>query len=239
MSTFSIFSVAEILQRLGEKQYTGCLHVFREHYSGNLYTNNGRIVAADFTGQEGHEAVDALLECTDFQVVWMPGRTPTSGNLDIVIKTRLSQRADETGRKAPVSREVDRAKLKTISLPDVVQGLPKDAKNFKSPFYLLSVDENKPIVLEKDGVVVGRDPSSDIWIDHPSISWRHCAIHLTPRGLHVMGLHSRNGVFVNKKRLEGEGVAMVGDIFTIGSISFQVRRSLEKEGIFKSLLSRK
>lgn len=50
-------------------------------------------------------------------------------------------------------------------------------------------------------VIIGRDPSSQIVIDHPSVSSRHARIKLDGQALYLADLGSTNGTFVNDDKI--------------------------------------
>ena len=49
--------------------------------------------------------------------------------------------------------------------------------------------------------VIGRSTNSDIIIEDPTVSRRHALIIETPRGVALRDLHSRNGTYVNDRRI--------------------------------------
>jgi serine protease Do len=56
-----------------------------------------------------------------------------------------------------------------------------------------------------DRLVVGRDPGSDMVLDDPEVSRQHALLERRPGGrLALRDLGSRNGTYVNGRRLEGE-----------------------------------
>ncbi|HEX8441269.1 FHA domain-containing protein [Archangium sp.] len=76
----------------------------------------------------------------------------------------------------------------------------------------------------KQGVLVlGRASSSDLRLQHPSISRRHA--QLTRRGdqLSLKDLGSQNGTFVNRVRLTGEVELHAGDEVALGNALLRVR----------------
>jgi ABC-type multidrug transport system ATPase subunit/pSer/pThr/pTyr-binding forkhead associated (FHA) protein len=67
-------------------------------------------------------------------------------------------------------------------------------------------------------VLIGRDPSCTLVLDHPLVARRQALIKRQADGLRVQDLRSRNGTFLNGRRI---GVAPLreGDILQIGSYS--------------------
>ena len=76
----------------------------------------------------------------------------------------------------------------------------------------------------KQGVLVlGRASTSDLRLQHPSISRRHA--QLTRRGDHLTlkDLGSQNGTYVNRARLAGEIELRSGDELALGNALLQLR----------------
>jgi two-component system, NtrC family, response regulator GlrR len=70
-------------------------------------------------------------------------------------------------------------------------------------------------------VVVGSAPESDLAVDDPYVSRRHCQLELTTSGVVVRDLGSRNGTWVNKMRVI-EGVLPSGAGITLGQLTLTV-----------------
>jgi DNA-binding winged helix-turn-helix (wHTH) protein len=56
--------------------------------------------------------------------------------------------------------------------------------------------------LVEGGNVIGRDPDAQVYIDHPSVSRRHALITIGRSGAAIEDLGSRNGTFVEGRRIE-------------------------------------
>jgi pSer/pThr/pTyr-binding forkhead associated (FHA) protein len=68
---------------------------------------------------------------------------------------------------------------------------------------------------------VGRNPSCQLTIDSDSlISRRHATFRVTPEGVSVEDLDSRNGVIVNGARIDQEALIHPGDTILIGVQEF-------------------
>lgn len=79
----------------------------------------------------------------------------------------------------------------------------------------------------RDTLTVGRAPDNDIVIDHPQVSRYHVLIERLGTRRRLRDLKSHNGVFVNKKRIEGESWLQEGDEIHVGP----VRLRLAAEGV--------
>src|ERR1700704_2264586 len=64
---------------------------------------------------------------------------------------------------------------------------------------------------------VGRSASCQLSLDDPLVSRRHAVMMVSPDGVTVEDLESRNGVVVNGMRIEGRVHLNVGDKVMIGS----------------------
>ncbi|WP_394838320.1 FHA domain-containing protein [Pendulispora rubella] len=64
---------------------------------------------------------------------------------------------------------------------------------------------------------VGRNASCQLSLDDPLVSRRHALLRVSPTGVSVEDLQSRNGVLVNGQRIEGTVALAAGDRILIGS----------------------
>ena len=71
---------------------------------------------------------------------------------------------------------------------------------------------------------IGRAPTSDVFIDHPSVSRNHAEIQVAPEGARLLDLSSRNGTRVNGERLGAAAVLLkVGDQIAFGDVNAQLQ----------------
>ena len=70
----------------------------------------------------------------------------------------------------------------------------------------------------RERMTVGRDPACDVSDADPRLSRRHAEFRLTPQGVTVKDLESRNGVRVNGKPV-GESLLAPGDLVEIGHLT--------------------
>ena len=75
---------------------------------------------------------------------------------------------------------------------------------------------------DKNTMVIGRDPESDLQLDFPMISWRHAILTREPGGILVEDLNSRNGTFVGGIRITTKVLAKPGQEIGLGSYRFQL-----------------
>jgi pSer/pThr/pTyr-binding forkhead associated (FHA) protein len=77
----------------------------------------------------------------------------------------------------------------------------------------------KAFPLPSNVTVIGRRRNCDLRIPLDSVSRRHCQLSVENGNLKVRDLGSRNGTFLNGKRIE-EDVAYAGDFIQIGPVLF-------------------
>lgn len=74
-------------------------------------------------------------------------------------------------------------------------------------------------------VVIGRDPSSDLVLDHPTVSRRHAQVEQTAQGHDIRDLNSINGTFVNGQAVRRPQLLQVGDVVQIGPFKLAYDRT--------------
>nr|ALS90406.1 FHA domain protein [uncultured bacterium] len=81
----------------------------------------------------------------------------------------------------------------------------------------------REIALEEGETVLGRDPDATAFIDHTSVSRRHARVVIAGDRVTVEDLGSKNGTFVEGKKLEGTAPLTDGDELKLGSVSLKFR----------------
>jgi tetratricopeptide (TPR) repeat protein len=77
----------------------------------------------------------------------------------------------------------------------------------------------KELVLDRSPIRLGRSGENDVEIDHPSVSKKHCRLHLDGGTWKVLDAESRNGVRVNGEPYAAIGLRH-GDVVEIGHLRF-------------------
>jgi len=87
----------------------------------------------------------------------------------------------------------------------------------------------KPFPLSSNITVIGRRHDCDLRIPLTLVSRRHCKLSKNNQTVNIRDLDSRNGTFLNGKRVK-EGAINAGDYIGIGSLTFllQVNGKPEK-----------
>lgn len=79
----------------------------------------------------------------------------------------------------------------------------------------------KDLRVAYDEFLVGRSDDCHLRPKSDAISRKHCVIRLRDENIFVEDLGSRNGTFLNGKRLEKETEARHGDVLRVGKLEFE------------------
>jgi len=104
--------------------------------------------------------------------------------------------------------------------------------------FRLIVDD-KAVVLREGETTVGRDPASGVWIDLPSVSWRHARIFVRGRVAAIEDLGSTNGTLVRGRRITGRTPLRHGDAVSFGEAAVTFGTSTEAGARTERLPARK
>jgi DNA-binding winged helix-turn-helix (wHTH) protein len=74
-------------------------------------------------------------------------------------------------------------------------------------------------VLNSGETLLGRDPAVDVCVDHPSVSRRHARISIDSDGAILQDYGSRNGTFLNGRRVDGVAKIHHNDVIGLGPIT--------------------
>lgn len=78
------------------------------------------------------------------------------------------------------------------------------------------------IPLKKDEFTIGRSSECTLRAGSDAISRKHCVIRLGSSSIKISDLKSRNGTYVNGKRIEQETMLQSGDEVRVGPLRFEV-----------------
>ena len=93
-----------------------------------------------------------------------------------------------------------------------------------APWSLVAHGDEGSHALRKFPCQVGRQPGLDLRIPHPTVSLIHAEIRREGEFLNVCDLGSRNGTFVNGKRLTHPQTVRAGDLLQFGAVVFRVHQ---------------
>lgn len=130
---------------------------------------------------------------------------------------------EQAAAEARARKDADTAVIRLSDLPAMAEA--EDAVREVSPGMrpkLLGMGgayRGREMVLDRTPIRLGRSDENDISIDHPSISRKHCRLHLDGGTWKIMDAESRNGVRVNGEPYAAIGLRH-GDVLEIGHLKF-------------------
>ena len=74
--------------------------------------------------------------------------------------------------------------------------------------------------------IIGRDPDAALWIDHAAVSRHHAGITIAGEKVTIADKGSKNGTFLNGKRIERPHELSDGDQIRIGPQTMAFRSML-------------
>jgi two-component system cell cycle response regulator len=147
------------------------------------------------------------------------------------------------GRAAELRRHTPRCS----SLPHAANALPtpSDLRTGAAPdrparscLVLLELQGSRPgAVFQLNGkrTTIGRRGSADVMLDDPTVSWEHARLTIEPDGVDIEDLGSRNGTFINDRRVQGRARLHDGDYLRLGGgntiVKFSMMDELERRAL--------
>jgi DNA-binding winged helix-turn-helix (wHTH) protein len=104
------------------------------------------------------------------------------------------------------------------------EGSAVEATTPARPVRALLVRGARQIELMDGELVLGRQGAGIGDVADPSVSRHHARISISPAGVEVEDLGSKNGTYVNDRRVNGRAPIADGDEFRIGNVVFVLRR---------------
>jgi pSer/pThr/pTyr-binding forkhead associated (FHA) protein len=97
---------------------------------------------------------------------------------------------------------------------------------------LFRVGSGEAVAIFDGYAMIGRDRESDLVVSGPAVSRRHSIVRRSMRG-YVLTDVSRNGTFVNGRRVRGTRLLRAGDVLRIGDeeFRFDVNRATPYAGV--------
>src|SRR5690349_22258202 len=84
--------------------------------------------------------------------------------------------------------------------------------------------------LDRDVLIIGRDPSSTIRIDSPYVSRRHARIEMGDEGPVLIHLSTTNSSTLNGHQVEGSSQLSVGDVIGIADATIECMADALSDG---------
>ncbi|CAM3374696.1 FHA domain-containing protein [Corallococcus soli] len=92
------------------------------------------------------------------------------------------------------------------------------------------------VPLHQGSITLGRSSTSDLRLQHASISRRHAQLTRRGNAFAVRDLGSQNGTFVNRSRIKGEVEIQPGDELSLGNAMLRLRGSGPSPAVIKTTL---
>jgi DNA-binding winged helix-turn-helix (wHTH) protein len=81
----------------------------------------------------------------------------------------------------------------------------------------------REIALDSGETILGRDRGVTVWVDDESVSRRHARLLVSGNGATIEDLRSKNGTFVQGKKIEAAVGLHDGDEIRLGSVAMTIR----------------
>ena len=93
-------------------------------------------------------------------------------------------------------------------------------------FIVTRADGADPMTLNQDGLVIGRLPSCDIYLNHPTVSRIHAGINCISGQYFLINLSVSNSLTLNGRSLQAEQVDTLadGDVIQLGPFALMISR---------------
>jgi DNA-binding winged helix-turn-helix (wHTH) protein len=153
--------------------------------------------------------------------VW-PDRVVEEANLAIAVG-EIRKALGDTSKPPAIIKTVSRRGYR-FGAEAVELGHPdRAAEVSRFPRWWLTW-RDKTLPLREGDNLLGRHPASGIWIDGASVSRTHAKITVTPTSAVVEDCGSRNGTFVNGKKITAPHPLVDGNTVTFGSEATTIRQ---------------
>ena len=87
----------------------------------------------------------------------------------------------------------------------------------------------KHVLPQREDVIIGRQPSCDVWIDSPDVSRRHARITVRSNAVVIEDLGSKNGTWVGADRVDAPRELHDGDRIRLGDTTMIFRTGSGEE----------
>lgn len=136
---------------------------------------------------------------------------------DAAINTAIRKIRHALGDDAARPRFVETVVGKGYRFVAPVEGRPAGSRR-SFPRYFVTRGKHE-FMLEAGETLFGRDPAAGVCIDHPSVSRRHASLSIGAGGAMLCDLGSRNGTFLNGRRVDRSMQIEHGAVIGLGPIT--------------------
>jgi len=207
-----LFSVEEAFNRLGQNKEQGCLLVTKGADLIHIYVQDGFVVRAHSAILEQAAAVEQALKLKETSYTWLRGSQPPHPSKNVYLSI------------AELSAKFGSAAKPKMIATSKLAGVKKVEPEAKFRYFLVPQDRpTEKVYLTKNSTVIGRDKTSDLYVDNSDVSWRHCLLDIQARGISILDLNSTNGTFVNGT-LVRDAALNHGDRIELGPYLFTINR---------------
>jgi DNA-binding NtrC family response regulator len=174
--------------------------------------------AADFHAEITRQGLGAFIRSSNGEAVLVNGRATDGAPLserDVITLGgyRLQWLTDEGAPQAPAGADSQRP------ASHITSPLLESEEPPSGPVTRLVVtggrDSGLTVMFDGPGLIVGRAPDSDLVLCDATVSWRHLSLERAPEGIRVRDLASRNGTFLDGRRIES-AIAAAGSSIRTG-----------------------
>lgn len=218
LAAASFLSMPELVQMIGQGGKTGELAVSNGHCSGKLWFREGQIQRAvcEKTGNTGYEGAVCLLCMNGAATRFRPinvDRNPEGGMATMGILLEAARRSDEGRRLCSPDPDSERARAGATA-----PGAGAAPARGHGRCLMFEFEGRRRMeTIGRPVTRIGRDEGCDISLPALSVSRFHAEIRLAGPILELHDLGSRNGTFVNGKRVTSARVNR-GDEIVFGDV---------------------
>lgn len=160
--------------------------------------------------------------------VW-PGKVVEEANLAMAVGEIRKALGDDSKSPAIVVTVARHGYRFAADLQDLDAGEPASSDDTYPRWWLTWNDKALP--LREGENLVGRHPASRIWINAASVSRTHARIVVSPAGASIEDRGSRNGTFVDGRKVTGPHLLVDGSEVTFGSERVTFRQWSDAEAL--------
>jgi DNA-binding winged helix-turn-helix (wHTH) protein len=153
-----------------------------------------------------------------FEQVWQQAFVQEA-NLNVVVAEIRRALADDAKTPRFVRTSHGQGYAFSGTVVDLTRGPASSATG--PACWLAWNDQTFPLIEGEN--LVGRDPRCTVWVDASGVSRRHARIRVTPDGVSLEDLDSRNGTFLGSSRLTSVHALVDGQVIELGSATMTFR----------------
>jgi hypothetical protein len=185
-----LFTPDEAFVRGGQTRQAGCLIIVSPRQSYHLFLENGFVIHASTSADQGQRVLDTALNQPDAFYTWIPDYAPSQKTMNVSVPAFSLKNA--------VAKDVHIAATgKTLLSSSNEKTAPPANETFPNLYLVPKLRRNEKFFITNPTVILGRDPSCDIVVQDTQVSRRHCLFQKGPKGISFRDLDSTNGVRVN------------------------------------------